>query len=441
MSARVAILGGGVSGLASAHQLAKRGYHVTLFEGDGQLGGLGSAFEHAGVSLERFYHCLLPGDAALLRLLGEIGIAKDLVWRDVGMGFRVGPRTYPLNGPLDLLRFSPLSFLDRLRLGRMGLRARATGDDPGLDSISVRDWIVSLAGERVYERLFRPMLESKLGEAAGEIPALWLASRIQREKSSNTEVKGYYPGGYRAIVAAIEASLRARGVAIRTRTPVEGLAREGKGVVVAAGGESERFDAAVAALPLVEVQRIAAALPLDPRVASLQLDYQGVVNAVFLLRRPLTPYYWLPIMDCGVTAQGLVETSNLVPPERTAGLHVAYLLNYTHRASALYRKADAELLDLYERDLFALFPEARGAVEARYLFRAPFVEPIWPLRFRSMRPPAEAVPGLLYLASTAQVYPKINAWNSCCEVAEDAAAALVARHSQRTPAVPAGARP
>jgi hypothetical protein len=28
------------------------------------------------------------------------------------------------------------------------------------------------------------------------------------------------------------------------------------------------------------------------------------------------------------------------------------------------------------------------------------------------------IPGRLYLACTAQVYPRVNSWNSCCEVVE-----------------------
>jgi protoporphyrinogen oxidase len=426
MSRHVAVLGGGISGLAAAHQLSKRGHRVTLLEADAHLGGLGSTFEHAGIPIERFYHCLLPTDAALLRLVGEIGLGGEVIWRNVGMGFMVDRRTYPMNGALDLLRFSPLPIFDRLRLGWMGLRARARGADPALDSVSARDWIVGLAGERNFERLWRPLLEAKLGEGAGGIPALWLASRIAREKGKSVEVKGFVPGGYRALVAAIERALRARGSEIRVKCPVQKVGIAGDHVVVDSASGRETFDSAVAALPLVEFQRIARDVAEMGALADLRLDYQGVVNGVFLLRRPLTPYYWLPIMESGATSQGIVETSNLVPPERTGGLHVVYLLNYVHRTSELFRRPDAEVLALYRRDLLALYPGVEKDIEAQYLFRAPFVEPIWPLGFRAKRPGPVVVPGKLYLASTAQVYPRINAWDSCCGVAEEMAAAFAA---------------
>ena len=36
----------------------------------------------------------------------------------------------------------------------------------------------------------------------------------------------------------------------------------------------------------------------------------------------------------------------------------------------------------------------------------------------SVEPPTSVIPGRLYLACTAQVYPRVNSWNSCCEVVE-----------------------
>jgi protoporphyrinogen oxidase len=126
----------------------------------------------------------------------------------------------------------------------------------------------------------------------------------------------------------------------------------------------------------------------------------------------------MPVVDSGVTAQGLVEMSNLVPLERSDGLHVSYLMNYTHRNSALFQKTDAELFAMYRRDLETLFPDSGREVEEQFLFRAPFVEPIWTLQYRSKRPATRVLPGRLYLACTAQVYPEVNSWNSCCNVVD-----------------------
>jgi protoporphyrinogen oxidase len=186
------------------------------------------------------------------------------------------------------------------------------------------------------------------------------------------------------------------------------------------------FDTVVATSPLGQFQKMGEGLDLPPAVRDLQLDYQGVVSAVFIMRDPLTPYYWMPVVDSGAQAQGIIEMSNLVPLTRSDGRYVTYLVNYTHRTSELFAKPEDELLASYRADLERLFPEAAAGIEDAFLFRAPFVEPIWPLGYRAMRPEASIIPGRLYMASTAQVYPRVNSWNSCCEVVNELVAAFEA---------------
>ena len=60
MQLRSAVVGGGISGLASAFRVAALGHDVTLIESEDDLGGLGTTFPYAGGNLERFYHCILP---------------------------------------------------------------------------------------------------------------------------------------------------------------------------------------------------------------------------------------------------------------------------------------------------------------------------------------------------------------------------------------------
>lgn len=415
----VAVIGGGISGLSSAFRLGQLGHHVTLFESEDFLGGLGTTFPYRGGHLERFYHCILPDDDALVRLIRDVGMEGDLLWRETSMGFMVRRRVYPMNTPMDLLRFSPLSIVDRIRMGWMGLRARMVGVQPALDDVPAEEWIRGLAGDRAFELVWKPMLEAKMGDSYPALPALWLSSRMNREKSSAQEVKGCLKRGYRSLIDALEAALRSQGAEIRFRTRVEAIERDGDHMTLRLqDGGRPSFDQVVATSPLVHFQAMTKGLGLDPAIASLELDYQGVVCAVFLMEKPLSRYYWMPLVDSGATAQGVVEMSNLVPLERSDGLYVTYLLNYTHRSSELFRKPDPEILAGYRRDLADLFPDSGRAIVDQFVFRAPFVEPIWTVGYRKLCPPTSIIPGRLYLACTAQVYPRVNSWNSCCTVVE-----------------------
>jgi protoporphyrinogen oxidase len=191
-------------------------------------------------------------------------------------------------------------------------------------------------------------------------------------------------------------------------------------------GTARDFDTVVCTSPLPQFQRLTDGLGLDARLARLTLDYQGVVSGVFLTREPLTRYYWMPWVDSGATSQGVIEMSNLVPLERSGGLHVNYLVNYTHRDSDLFRRSDDEVRALYRRDLERLFPAAARSTVDTFVFRAPFVEPMWTVGYGQLRPPTSVIPGRLYLVCTAQVYPRVNSWNSCCEVVEEMRAAFTA---------------
>lgn len=439
MASRAVVIGGGISGLASAWRLAGLGHAVTLLEAEDGLGGLATTFAWRDTHLERFYHCILPSDQALLALIDELGLGRDLMWRQTGMGFMHRRRLHPLNTALDLLGFSPLPLVDRVRMGLMGLRVRSGGDDPRLDDVPVAEWIERQVGARALRTLWTPLLEAKVGDRYRELPALWLSSRMQREKSTQRETKGCLRRGYRSLIGAFEAGLRRRGVEIRTGTRVEAIERRGDGMGVRFPGGGEAFDLAVATVPMVQFQQMTRGLDLDPALGALPLDYQGVICGVFLMREALSPWYWMPTVESDVTCQGVVEMSNLMPPERTHGLHLAYLVNYTHRTSELFKRSDADMLAAYRHDLEALFPEAAKTIVDQFLFRAPFVEPLWPLGYLKKRPPTTVLPGRLYLACTAQLYPRVNSWNACCEVVEAMMPALAAETAAPARAA-AGAR-
>jgi protoporphyrinogen oxidase len=415
-----AVIGGGISGLASAVRLAALGVAVTLYESESFLGGLGTTFPWRGGHLERFYHCLLPNDGALLSLVDELGLGHELLWRETRMGFMYQRKTYPLNTPMDLLRFGPLTFFERLRMGLMGIRARTGGLDPNLDGVTAEDWIRGMVGDRAFRILWKPLLSAKIGDHYPALPALWLSSRMNREKSTKTELKGCLTGGYRSLIDAFERRLREKGAKIRFGERVSAIERDGERMAVALeSGTRETFDFVVSTSPLPLFQKMTRSLGLDPALANLKLDYQGVVSGVFLTREPLSPYYWMPWVDSGATSQGAIEMSNLVPLARSEGRRVNYLVNYTHRDGELFAMRDDEVLALYRRDLETLYPRAAATIEDQFLFRAPYVEPIWTVGYSRVRPPTTVIPGRLYLACTAQVYPRVNSWNSCCEVVEE----------------------
>src|SRR5262245_66295538 len=75
---KTVIIGGGLSGLAAARDLALAGQQVTLLESAPVAGGLASSLRLKGESVEHFYHFICRGDDALLEMGNEVGIGAPL---------------------------------------------------------------------------------------------------------------------------------------------------------------------------------------------------------------------------------------------------------------------------------------------------------------------------------------------------------------------------
>jgi protoporphyrinogen oxidase len=411
----IAIVGGGIAGLASAWRLLSLGHRVTLFEASDALGGLGGTFEHDGVRLERFYHVMIDSDVHLLPLVRALGLGPRIRWAQTDMGFVVGGRHYSLNTPGDILRFDALSWLDRLRLGLGGLyMTHGIRDGAFLDERPAAEWMPRVFGANVWRRIWEPLFAAKFGDHRAGVPVYWLWSRLKREKESASERMGYVRGGYGVIADALADGIRGRGGTIHLRSPVRGLAADPAGVTLDVDGARRRFDAAVSTLPLPLLARVAAP-ELAPRLPGRDVRYQGVVNVVVLLPRRITPHYWTAVVDTdGFPFQGVVETTHVVPPDSVGGRHLVHVMNYCGPGDEPYERPDDVLREQALSGLRRLYPATfrRADVEAVYVFRTPHVEPVWTLGFLGKRPPWQVDDTRLFLCTTAQAYPLSTSWNA-----------------------------
>ncbi|RAS63918.1 protoporphyrinogen oxidase [Lentzea atacamensis] len=395
------VIGGGICGLAVAHRLARAGTPVTLLESTGQLGGLGTFFPWHDRWVERFYHCVMPSDDDLLALLEEVGLRDHVRWERTSMGMIVEGRHYPFNSALDLLKFTALGVVDRVRFGAVSLLLRRLGKGKDLDNLRTEDWLRGLYGDRVWRDLFGPLFGSKFGAAFGDVPALYLWQRLGRER--NVAVRGYPHGGYKTIIDALRASIESHGGIVRTSAPVRVL-RNGS---VELDGETIEADRIVSTLPLPALRQVADA-KLAPLLPQVNLRYQGVVNALFVLRQPLSGHYWAPVLRSGTEFDGVVEMSPLTGP--VDGRHFAYVMRYTDRDSPLFQEDERTIAARWTEQLRSLHPGLD--VEEVHVFRAPFVEPVYPVGYLAQRPAIEVTGTPLLLATTAHVYPSVTSWNS-----------------------------
>lgn len=425
MGSSVGFLGGGIAGLASAYRLASQGHKVTIFESSDALGGLGTFFDLEGRKVDRFYHCIMPSDNEFLELIEDLGLSDRLYWNNTQMGMVYMGDHYPFNTPLDLLRFTPLSLFERIRLGTISLLLSRLGNDEKLDGMPIEIWLKRLFGKSLWNKFWGPMFVAKFGAGAPALPALYLKKRLGRE--SNVATRGYIDGGLHGLIRALCSAIRKFDGRIQLSSSVTRISQRGNAVNIEVdSGQSMDFDYVISTIPLNLLSRVAH--NLDGIETLPSLTYQGVVNMLLLLDRSLDNYYWTPSLFSETGFDGIVETSALINTEQYGGYHAAYVMKYTNRDSDLFNSSNAEVASRWTADFLRIY-EPRGIttenIKNTFVFRAPFVEPVYPLNYTDMQPQTRIGRSNVFLATTAQVYPYITSWNSSIRVANNTVKALL----------------
>lgn len=412
---RVAVIGAGISGLASAFRLTSAGYDVTVYEQCDQPGGLAASIELGGVPVGRNYHFICGPDQAYLDLLGELGLGSKVHWGATRMGsFRRG-RYRRFGTPLSLLRYDPIAPLDRLRFALSSARSRSRTSWRELDDVSARDWLIAEQGPSSYEAVWKPLLEQKFGPAAHSISAAWMWARINRVANSRAgllgkERLGYLEGGELELVQALVARIREAGGRIRLSSAVDSIDVEGRVVRgVRSGGVFESYDVVVSTVATpVFMQLVGRALAPDEQSRLLTVDYHDITCWVLLAREPLGPDFWLNIDDPRIPFPGVTTMTHLDPMPELSGHHVLYVPMYLPPGDPRWDVTHDEGIADVLAALDVVSPGfSAGVVESR-LTRDRFAQPIYDIGFASRLgaslAPATTVEGL-FRTDMSMVYP------------------------------------
>ena len=431
----VAVIGGGFCGLAAAYELGRRGVRATVLERDTEVGGLAGNFPAGGTRLEKFYHHWFTNDVHVMNLIAELGQSDQVLTRPTRTGTYYAHDFFKLSTPLDLLRFSPLPFFDRLRLGLLALRARRVKDWRALEDRTAANWLREMGGERVYRVVWEPLLQGKFGDLAEEVAAVWFWNKLKLRGGSRGRGGGerlaYYRGGFAALADALAQAIRDQGGEIRTGAPVNGLrVRDGRVTGVTTPEATLAADAVVATPALPVVADLVAPHASGEYVDGLRrIRYLANICVVLELDRSLSDIYWLNVNDPGFPFVGVIEHTNFEPASTYAGRHIVYLSRYLPEGDALWRMRDEEAIAFTLEHLQRMFPDLTDdRVLAAHVWRARYAQPVMERGYSRLIPATRTPLANLFLATMAQVYPQDRGTNYAIrqgrEIARDVAAAL-----------------
>ncbi|MFC7527225.1 protoporphyrinogen oxidase [Actinoplanes sp. GCM10030250] len=313
MRKRIAVIGGGIAGLAAAVRLRDRlpvDTEIIVYEQAGTLGGKLRTGELAGLPVERGAESFLfgapdGGDSAAVALARRLGLGGSLV--------HPAPRPAALAIDRRLTRIpagtlvgvpGDLSALDGVALPE----SDADSDDgrpllaPGED-IAVGELVRSRYGAQVVDRLVDPMLGGvyagradrlslrvtmpQLAHTAETEHTLRDAVRAAQARSKRTPGRPIFAavdGGMSRLVAA---AASASGARISLGLPVRELTRTGKGWHLTLGPapmpQTDDVDAVILAVPAKPAARLLSDVAPEAAQAIAALEYASVALAAMAL--------------------------------------------------------------------------------------------------------------------------------------------------------------
>ena len=420
---KIGIIGGGAAGLAAAYELTNRGHLAEVFERAPFLAGQASTFPVGGGQLEKGYHHLFVSDTDMVDLINELGLGHKLEWLESKVGLYYGGRIWDFSTPMDLLRFKPLSFAQRLRVGFWTFVLQKTTNWRKFENVTARDWIVDHMGERVYEVIWEPLLRGKFGEYFDQISMTWLWGKIylrvaSRGKSLQKERLGYPMGSFGEVFDVLGQRVVQQGGQVHISAAVnrvlveDGVAR---GLEVQLEGkepEAKDYDAVIATTPSYIFTRLVPELPEDYRGLLENTQYLSAVLMILELNRPLSSKYWLSVADRSLPFVAIIEHTNMIDKSLYGGRHIVYLANYPSRESEMYRKSGDELLEEFIPHLRKINPEFdRSWILGYHHHKVDGAQPIIGVNYSQRIPDHRTPIKNLYLANTTQIYPEDRGTN------------------------------
>ncbi|MGI8640267.1 MAG: NAD(P)/FAD-dependent oxidoreductase [Pyrinomonadaceae bacterium] len=400
---QIAIIGSGFLGLTLALRLSEAGAKVTVFESAPEIGGLASAWQIGDVVWDKHYHVTLLSDAFTRKIVEEIGLGDEFNWVETKTGFYTDGKLVSMSNSLEFLKFPPLDLVSKLRLGGTIFYASKVKDWKALEKISVEDWLTKLSGKKTFEKMWKPLLKAKLGEAYKDTSAAFIWATIQRMYAARNsglkrEMFGYVRGGYARVLERFGEHLTEKGVEICLNRQVSEIIKDGEKLniifnaktqrrkdakalafqisdfklqnkVQSAGFKDktefgisnlkseipdedqrpkteDRFDQIILTCPSNVAAKIVPQLTEAEKQKLNDVKYQGIVCASVLMKKSLSNFYVTNITD-ETPFTGIIEMSALVDKSEFGGNALVYLPKYVAPDDELFEKTDAEIEGMF----------------------------------------------------------------------------------------------
>ena len=377
-SPSVAIVGGGLAGLAAGCSLADAGYRVSLLERRPYLGGRASSYQHPGTGevVDNCQHVLLGCCTNLIDLYRRIGVGDKIKWYRQLVFVEPGGRRSviepgalpaPFHSATSFLTASCLSLVDKSAIARAMLAL--AGPLPDDNSRPFSEWLRSHGQtQRAMDRFWKVVLVSALNEDLERASSRY-AAQVFREsflKSADAGKLGLPALPLSELYGVAGEYIARKQGSVRFRVSVDAFRPGATGVRICSAGHDSTFDYAIFAVPF---NVLATMLPDDAAAAPLRsmlsrFETSPITGIHLWFDRQVTDLPHAVLLDR--TIQWMFQKSSFQTPgsgTRSQKMETrnSYLELVVSSSKSLVDKSKQEILELALRELAEFFPEVRNA--------------------------------------------------------------------------------
>lgn len=412
---KVAIIGAGYTGLSLAKRILEEGngeFEVNIYERNEQVGGLVRAINKCNNYIDSHYRHIFKSDSYVIDMANQFGV--NIIWPKTKMGYYTNNKLFEFGTPISLLKFKPLSFINKIRFGLAIIDLKLQKDVSKLEKYTAEEYIIKRYGDKVYKEVWEPLLVGKFGDKKDKISMAWLWGKICLRGSSigiDGERLGYVQGSYKVLTDKLSEYLISKGCKIYLNYNVDNIKKKNNNYVI--NEDNKEYDIVISTLPNSVTAKIYENYISDEEKENLKLvEYTAAKTLMLVSNKSLSKYYWINIGDRTIPFGGIIEHTNMISKDEYDGKHIIYISNYMYKDNVIYKCSAKEMFEKYLPYLNKVNNNFnKEDVEQMILSEAEYAQPIIRTNYSKEKVYFKIRNEKLYIANMEQIYPEDRGMN------------------------------
>ncbi len=417
---KVAIIGAGYSGLSIAKELVENGQEVTIFEKENYVGGMVNTIDILDTRLEKYYRHIFKSDKEVINLIKEMEIEENLIWPSTKMGYIINNKIYEFGTPISLLKFKELNFLEKIIFGFNIINLKLINNYKKLENVTAEQWLKKRIGNKIYSKIWEPLLLSKFGDEKEKISMVWLWGKIKLRSTSSTnngEQLGYLKGSYQKLTDSLYQYLVDKKVDIKLKINIKEIKKENKYTIIYNDNDIEdkkqEFDIVVSTIDYKNFVNLFNKYIDEEELQKIkEIEYTAARTMIIVSDISFSPFYWINVGNKDIPFGGIIEHTNLVSKDNYKQNHIIYISNYMTEENKLYKMTKEELLQEYIKYLNKINHNfSMKNIKQCYVFDEQYAQPIIKCNYSNIILDNKLKNENIYICSMPQIYPEDRGMN------------------------------